>query len=164
LRAGDSFAIEAELNRPASLHVVWVDADGKASWAYPRRRWYKPPEGKAPLRALRRPQRLDRDYEIPAGTPGMETVVLWAHDEPLPAGLDLLAEFAGLPPQRRQGKDTKVWFENGQVDYSDPVKRGPTWDDKVAGDPLRVLQERMRLLQERHGGYVRAVSFANLGR
>jgi hypothetical protein len=50
------------------------------------------------------------------------------------------------------------------VDYSDPVKRAPTWDEKAAGDPLRVLQERMRRLQQKHGGYVRAVSFANLGR
>jgi hypothetical protein len=93
----------------------------------------------------------------------METVVLWAREEPLPAGVDLLAELAGLPPQRRQGKTTVVWFENGRVVRDEP-RRAPSWDERKANDPLRTLQERLRTLQEQHGGYVRAVSFANLDR
>jgi hypothetical protein len=143
---------------------VWVDADGQASLAFPRQRqWYQPPEGRQPSQALRRPQRLNRYYEVPAGTAGMETLVLWATDEPRPAGVDVLAELAVLRPMRRQGQETVVWFEGGRV-VRDETLRDSSWDEKEVDDPLRALQERLRLLQERHGGYVRAVSFANLGR
>jgi hypothetical protein len=77
--------------------------------------------------------------------------------------VDLLAELAGLPPQRRQGKTTVVWFENGRV-VTDERNRAPNWEEMEVNDPLRTVQERLRALQARQGGYVRAVSFANLGR
>jgi Protein kinase domain len=35
LKPGDRFAVEAEMNRPAYLYVVWIDADGTAAPIYP---------------------------------------------------------------------------------------------------------------------------------
>jgi hypothetical protein len=92
---------------------------------------------------------------------GTETVLLLALDERLPADVDLAAELAGLPPQRRLG-ETVVWFQNGEVVRDEP-QRMPTWEEEAADDPLRQTQERLRQLWRRHGGLLRAVSFTTRG-
>lgn len=36
LKAGDAFCIEAELDRPAYVDILWIDTDGKVHPVYPR--------------------------------------------------------------------------------------------------------------------------------
>src|SRR5262249_25026414 len=145
LRAGDRFAIVAQVSRPAYLYVVWIDADGRPSPVYPWRPGHGDgrPQKEEPVRELRRPEVLTRYYGIPAGTPGMETVLLGALEEPLPTDFDLKKELAGLPAQRRQAQASVVWFEDGRVVRDEPG-RAPSWDEKEVGDPLRATQERLR--------------------
>jgi serine/threonine protein kinase len=163
LRAGDQFCIRAELNRPAYLYVLWIDADGKVDLAYPRDPIAKSrPAEEHAVQKLRRPEALSKYYKIPEGTAGMETVVLLALEEKLPPEVDLRAELAGLPPQRRKG-EAVVWFRDGEVVRDEP-NRAPTWEETDVSDPLRMTQERLRQLWQRHGGHLRAVSFADRGR
>jgi serine/threonine protein kinase len=165
LRPGDEFCIEAELNRPAYLYVLWIDTDGQVLPVFPWRpgHWEKRPEVERPVARLRRPEALDQFYKVPKGTPGMETLVLLARETPLPRDLDLRAELGVLPRPAAQELLATAWFENGE-----PVRnrRGRTgmFDVTQRDDPVLQTQQRIKArLLERHFSYSLAVSFANRG-
>jgi hypothetical protein len=165
LKPGDSFCIEAELNRPAYLYVLWIDPDGEVGPVYPWRpgHWEARPTQEQPVRRLRRPQALNKYYEIPKGTPGMETLVLLARATPLSPEVDLRAELGRLPRQTGRDLRAMVWFEDGAVVRDEPG-RMPRFDEKDQDDPVLATQERIRARLGRHFTYTRAVSFANQGR
>jgi hypothetical protein len=166
LRPGDEFAVEAELNRPAYLYVLWIDTDGQVQPVYPWKpgHWEERPAVEQPVARLRRPEALDEFYPIEAGTPGMHTLVLLARETPLPPDVDLPAELGDLGRQTAQDIRAAVWFENGEVVRHDR-ERGPVFfDAHKADDPVLRAQQRLRYLQQRHGfTYTRAVGFADRG-
>jgi hypothetical protein len=166
LRPGDGFAVEAELNRPAYLYVLWIDTDGQVQPVYPWRpgHWEGRPAGEHPAARLRRPEALDEFFPIEAGTPGMHTLVLLARETPLPPDVDLRAELGDLGRQTAQDVRAAVWFENGEV-VRHERERGPVFfDARKADDPVLRAQQRLQELQERYGfTYTRAVSFADRG-
>jgi serine/threonine protein kinase len=163
---GDEFCIEAELNRPAYLYVLWIGTDGSVYPIYPWEpsKWESYPTNQQPVRKLRRPEPVDEFYRIETGTPGMETIVMFAREEPLPSNLDqkLRAELTGLPPQQGQDLRATAWFENGEL-VRHELGRNPRFDAKRRDDPVLVAQQRIRALQQRHFSYSRAVSFASQG-
>jgi tetratricopeptide (TPR) repeat protein len=112
---GDEFCIEAELNRPAYLYVLWIDTDGQVLPVYPWRpgHWEDRPPAERPVARLRRPEALDEFYKVLKGTPGMETLVLLARETPLPREADLRAELGQLPRPAVQELRATVWFEKG---------------------------------------------------
>jgi hypothetical protein len=166
LRPGDAFAVEAELNRPAYLYVLWIDTDGQVQPVYPWRpgRWEERPAGEQPVARLRRPEALDDFFPIEAGTPGMHTLVLLAREAPLPADVDLRAELGDLGRQTAQDVRAAVWFKNGEV-VRHGRERGPAFSDAHnTDDPVLRAQQRLRELQRRHDFiYMWAVSFADRG-
>jgi hypothetical protein len=164
LRPEDRFYVEAKLNRPAYLYVLWIDTDGDVHPLYPWKPddWKGRPARERPVRRLRRPEALDDCYEVPKGTPGMETLVLLARETPLPPGVDLEAELGKLPKQTAQGRRATVWFENGEEVRDEPAYRG-RFDIKRRHDPVLLTQERIRTRLQRYFTYTRAVSFANRG-
>ena len=115
LRPGDEFCIEAELNRPAYVYVLWIDTDGKVQPVYPWRpgHWEERPAEDRPMARLRRPEALDEFYKVRKGTAGMETLALLARDTPLSGDVDLRAELGVLPRPAVQELKATAWFENG---------------------------------------------------
>ena len=156
--------VEAELNRPAYLYVVWIDSEGKASPVHPWRpgHWDERPKEERPCNRLSLPEE-GSGWPMQPGPAGMETLYMMARETPLPFDIDLRTRFAKLPIPRQQHPRAAVWFENGAA-VNGEKERGPNFFDvQRIDDPVletqRVLQERMGRLCD----YSRAVSFTNAG-
>jgi hypothetical protein len=165
LRANDGIRIEAALNRPAYLYIVWIDADGQAAPVYPWRpgRWQDRPAAEAPAARLSLPAEADRYWPIKPGPAGMETLLLLVRETPLPRDVDLRPLLAGLPHQAWQHPRAAIWFENGAVARNEP-ERGPNFFDvRQKEDPVLQAQQRIHQRLQRLFAYSRAVSFANRG-
>jgi predicted Ser/Thr protein kinase len=166
LKPGDQVRVAARMNRPAYLYVLWIDPEGKVAPVYPWKpgRWDERPAEEQPVDRLSLPAEADVGWPVTADAPGMETLVLLAREEPLPAGVDLRTLLADLPRQALKDPRAAVWFENGSV-VRDEAERGANFFDAQAiDDPVLRTQ---RLLQEKlqpYSAYSRAVSFANQGR
>jgi hypothetical protein len=104
-------------------------------------------------------------WEIPAGDPGLEAVVLLAREEnPLPRDVDLARLLAGPPAQRRPTLDQAVWIENGQEVILDSYDgAAPSTKTRKSDDPVlairRLFSERVQPL----GEYYQAIVFPNQG-
>jgi hypothetical protein len=166
LKAHDRFRIEVKLNRPAYLYVFWIGSDGKVGPIYPwtSRHWDRPAQEDKTDR-LDLPPKIDQAWEIPAGDPGLEAVVLLAREEsPLPRDVDLTRLLAGLPAQRRLSIDTAVWIENGrEVTLDSHDRAAPSTKTRKSDDPVlrirRLLLDKVQPL----GDYSQAVLFPNQG-
>jgi hypothetical protein len=167
LKAHDRFRIEVELNRPAYLYVFWLGSDGKVAPIYPWApgHWDRRPAEETRTDRLDLPPKTDKAWEIPAGDPGVEAVVLLAREEsPLPRDVDLARRLAGPPALRRPHLDTAVWIENGQEVTLDAHDRSvPSSKTRKSDDPVlhirRLLQDQVQPL----GHYSQAVLFPNHG-
>jgi hypothetical protein len=164
LQPGDQISIEAELNRPGYLYVLWIDSNGKALPVYPWRpgHWKERPEEEHPVGRLRRPEALDEFYQIRKDTPGMETLVLLARDTPLPRSVDLQAELGELLRPTAQELQATAWFENGGVVRNRRGRAG-RFDVTRRDDPVLVTQQRIKEKLREHFAYTLAVSFASRG-
>jgi hypothetical protein len=168
LRAGDEVRVLVDLNRGAYLYVLWIDTRGRALPVYP---WvggdWDRRARERPVARLRLPEK-DGGWgwwTVDPGPAGLETLVLLARETPLPAGVDLKAELAGLgaqPPADREGLAV-AWFENGEVVRDEPQRAANLKAVLAGSNPLeRVNQEVQRRLAGTFT-YTRAVTFANLG-
>jgi Domain of unknown function (DUF4384) len=168
LKAHDRFRIEAKLNRPAYLYLFWLGSDGKVApiHPWPPNCWDRPAQ-EAKTDRLDLPPKADQAWEIPAGGPGLETLVLLAReDSPLPRDRDAeLAKLRTVPAaQPRTVRDTAVWIENGREVVLDPQNRAaPSSKTRQSDDPVlrlrRLLQDKVQPL----GDYNQAVLFSNQG-
>jgi hypothetical protein len=149
LKPGDLLRIEATLNRPAYLYLVWLDADGTATplWPWLDNDWRRRSADRdRPLQAVSLPPEAGRGTELQPDRSGIQSLLLLARDEPLPAGEDLANRFAGLPKQG--GLDPlrtrlAAWFENGEPVRDEPDRAPINLSNTQAiEDPVW----RMRLL------------------
>jgi hypothetical protein len=167
LRQGDELRIVAELNRPAYLYVLWIEAGGKVVPVYPWQNghWEERPAEEERMQKLHRPEETDRGYRIEKGPGGMDTLVLLAREKPLPPDVDLRTDLEKLPLQDEKDLRAVAWFENGQVRKGgNPLRASPRFDVTWKAHPLLQVQERIRQLQHKRGfAYSCAVSFATLG-
>jgi hypothetical protein len=167
LRAADQVRIEAQLNRPAYVYLLWIDSEGKVSPVYPWTpgRWGERPSGELPARHLALPEKPDEGWPMQPGAPGMETLLLLARETPLEGTLDLNRLLSGLPRQAAQTSQALVWFVNGELitGSGDGLRAPKFFDPQQIDDPVLKTQ---RLVAERlkpHFELIRAVSFANRG-
>jgi hypothetical protein len=166
LQAGDQIRIEARVDRPAYLYLVWIDSRGAAFPVYPWKpgRWEEFSFKEKPTDGMSLPEEFDRGWPM-GGDAGMETLILLARGAPLPEDVNLEQLCSGLKPQPMQSGRALVEFDNGRVVTSAVSQdRAPRFfDPERIEDPLLQNQQ---LLAERLGPHfdvVRAVSFANLG-
>jgi hypothetical protein len=165
LKARDRFRVEARLNRPAYLYVVWLGSDGKVAPIYPWSpgHWNRRPAQEVKTNRLDLPQPSDKAWEIPAGDPGLEAVVLLAReDSPLPRDMDLAKLLSGLLAQSGPTLDNAVWIENGREVILDQQNRtAPSLKTRKSNDPVlrmrRLLHEKVQPLAD----YSQAVIFPN---
>jgi tRNA A-37 threonylcarbamoyl transferase component Bud32 len=170
LKAGDLLRIEASLNRPAYLYLVWLDSGGTATplWPWLDGDWrHRPADRDRPRTAVSLPAAADQGAPLEPGPSGVEVLLLLARDEPLPAGEDLAQRFAGLPKQG--GLDplrTRVaaWFEDGEPVRDEPERAPINLGNSLAlEDPVwrtrALLRQELRPLFP----YTRAVCFTFQG-
>jgi hypothetical protein len=172
LRPGDWIRIDASVNRPAYLYLVWIDTTGEAvplwPWRSPdpkRPATWSDPLTDSPRQVLSLPGIIDpKTHVMPlgAGPAGVEALVMLARDRPLRD--DEAVELAGLlvPQPRRAARDVSVavWLENGTraLDRAPVVTAG-----QDSGDAEEQVCAMMRQIHERFG-YVRGVCFGNVGK
>jgi serine/threonine protein kinase len=170
----DHLRIEAHLNRPGYLYLVWVDTEGKASLIYPRdKKRRQSPDNEEPVQDLFLPSALAAS-PVGGGPAGTETLLLLAREEPLPRDVDIGSLFADLRPQASRYPREAAWFENGKLVRNEmdrgPINfadRGRPLDDEHLQIPIdepvlqvqALLQTRLRALFP----YSRAVCFTNAG-
>jgi serine/threonine protein kinase len=166
LKAKDTIRVEATMNRPVYLYILWIEADGKVLPVYPWKpgHWDGRPDREQRVAALSLPADGQGGWEINAGRAGMETLVMLVRETPLPRSVDLPAILGALPAQRMQHPQSAVWFENGAV-VEGEADRGPNlFDVKRIDDPVLQTQGLLRNKLGRLCEYTRAVSFANRGK
>jgi hypothetical protein len=169
LRKGDHLRIEAGLNRKAYLYVVQLLASGEVVPQYPWRdyRWgNRPPE--RPQQQWSLPDTEGAGVPLDEGPSGVESILLLAREERLPAGEDekLAGLFAGLPKQGRLGGPRlAAWFRNGEL-VTDEDDRGPIRLEKEreVGDTVMRVQVLLRGKLRPLFPYTRAVCYGFQGR
>jgi hypothetical protein len=167
LKAHDRFRIEARLNRKAYLYVFWLGSDGKVAPIHPWApgHWERRPAEEARTDRLDLPPKTDRAWQIPAGDPGLEAVVLLAREvSPLPRDVDLVKLLGGPPGRRHASLREAVWIENGrEVTLDSNNRSAPSSLTRKSDDPVlrfrRLLQDKVLPL----GDYSQAVLFPNQG-
>jgi hypothetical protein len=166
LRPGDRVRVEAGLDRPAYLYVVWIDPEGRSFPVYPWKpgHWEERPAAERPAARLSLPADPALAWPLPGGPSGMDTLVLLARPESLPADFDLPSRLQGLPEQRRQNPHAAVWFRDGEVVHDDPERAAPNFDEELPGDPVVQTQRLLRQRLGRDFSFSRAVSFAYQGK
>jgi hypothetical protein len=167
LKAGDRFQIEARLNRPAYLYLFWVGSDGKVTPIYPWRpgHWDERPARERKRDRLDLPAEADKAWEIPVGSPGIETLLLLVREEsPLPRKDEVI--LARLLSGARVSTEflirEAVWLENGReitIDLRD--RAAPSRKTRKSDDPVlairRLFSERLQPLTD----YYQAIVFPN---
>jgi hypothetical protein len=182
LQAHGRFRIEAQLNRPAYRYVFWLGADGKVTPLYPWKdhNWSTRPADEQKVTRIELPEIVDQTLEIPASSPGLETLVLLAReDTPLPrdAEAKLSEGLADSPVAMPLGMSQAIWLEDGlEVVFEPP--HGPGGKGRGTADLSRGIPSphtrksddsvlRMRAILGSQlqplGSYSQAVLFPNVG-
>jgi hypothetical protein len=165
LRAKDQIRIEVELNRPAYVYLLWIGAEGAITPLYPwvPGEWDKRPR-EVRTNQVNLPEAVDQGWSM-EGASGMESLLLLARDEPLPADVDLKQMLLGLPKLPLQDPRTLVWFTNGVVTPKSAAPlRGPdVFTPRPLDDPVLKLQGEIQQRLAPHIKVSRAVSFAFQG-
>jgi hypothetical protein len=173
LQGGDEVRVEAQLNRPAYLYVVWIDSLGEPQPIYPwktgpkvpKDQWWTLPPVEHKVDRLSLPDTPGARWAMKREDPrGMETLLLLARATPWPRDVDLWVLLADLPPAEVQHPEAAVWFCNWQVVFDEPGRGPNLFDVQRPHDPVIQTQEILRRRLGQYCAYSRAVSFANAGR
>jgi hypothetical protein len=162
--------IEAELNRPAYLYVIWLDSVGKATPMYPWRdgNWHDRPADERAVKRLALPPGEGEAAPLDPSPSGVESILLLARDERLPPGEDdaLAAIFRDLPKQDRlPDLRAAAWFEGGEL-VRNEEDRGPMQIGRAEGidDPVLRTQGLLRGQLAQLFPYTRAVCYGFQGK
>jgi serine/threonine-protein kinase len=172
-RSGEQVVVEARLNQPAHVYLLWLDGQGGVSPLYP---WNDiridhdlaaPTPERPPQQVVYSPttgefEGIAKGWKLD-NHDGLETVLLLARPTPLPADVDLAEVIGQLPPVplRHPGELAVRGFNQGQpVDSLNlGENRGLETEAAAIDDPLVGLLQRLR----EHFEVIRAVRFAHAG-
>jgi tRNA A-37 threonylcarbamoyl transferase component Bud32 len=101
LKQNDPFVIEAEVDPPAYVYVVWVDPDHDITPVYPwdaKKGWGSRPPEEQPVSRLVLPPNVKNRYRAPQAKPGIATIVMFARPDRLDVPDDVVRGwFEALP-------------------------------------------------------------------
>jgi serine/threonine protein kinase len=156
VKPGDLLRLEARVNRPAYLYVLWIDTDGKVSPLYPWRHndWaQRRPEEL--LQELNLPEERSEWTKLPPERPGMDILLLLVRPTPLPHEVkaNLRERIGTLPRQPLLDLMSAAWFENGRPVELEP-DRAPLFDEGgKLDDQVRQAQANLHeKLKDPEGG------------
>jgi serine/threonine protein kinase len=164
LRTGDEVRVEAVLDRPGFLYVVWIDARGKVIPIYPWEEgdWQRRPAQEERVQKLMLPQD-GGIYPIEPSPEGLETLLLLARETPLERDVDLPNLLGDLGPQAWPDLRYVAWFQNG-AEVTDEPDRAPSGKVGESSNPAVRTQQRVRQRLGERFVFTRAVSFGNQGK
>ena len=167
LLPGEQVHLEARLNQPAYLYLLWIDGQGHVSLLHPRQdhKFGSSPSGESARESVQIPAALDQGLKM-KGPGGLETALLLVRRTPLRADIDLVASVGPLRPSPLRN-ELEVAVRGG--DEGQPVEtlklalhRGIDEDETVKiDDPLLQLMERLRTQDQ--FAVIKAVRFAYRG-
>ncbi len=163
VRKGELVHLEARVNQPAYIYLIWVDSQGQVDPLYPWDRDFKVlPPPKSPQTVLHSPPEESRGWPV-QGTSGLETAMLLVRRTPLPEGTDLTKVVGKLSPSPlRDPKEVAVCgFDSDQPTgtVNRVQKRQVGAQAQQIDEPLLQLMDRLRP----HFDMIRAVRFAYQG-
>ncbi len=158
--------LEARLNRPAHVYLIWVDSEGVPVPIYPWNRGTRleigdlavPPPQTEPEQIVHSPGETARGWPM-EGPNGLETVLLLARSDPLPADVNLAKVLGKLKPAPLV--DPREVVVRG-FDRDRPIKGGD-WHRRPGQQATEIddaLLQMMGRLQP-HFEMIRAVRFAH---
>jgi serine/threonine protein kinase len=166
VRNSEMVHLEARLDRPGFIYLIWLDSQGRVLPLYP---WdpalgfARPTPRTAPQRALHSPPELDKGWEVD-GTSGLETALLLARGSPLPPEVDLAALVGTLPPTSYgDTHERQTWKLTPALAGPRVLRtghRGLKVEPGPIADPLVQAMERLRP----HFDLIQAVRFAHEGK
>ena len=171
LKQTDEFRIEAEVEPPAYVYIIWVDPGHDVTPVYPwdgslDNPWGSRPPKEEPVSRVSLPPNADNLYRAPKAKPGVATMVMFARTTPLDVPDEVVRKwFEELPelplPPPPGGDSAAVWFDNF-VEVQE-TERLRTFD--VTGSNNAFAQWQGKLQQSLKGriAFETAVSFARTG-
>jgi len=169
----EQLRVEAALNQPAHVYLLWLDSEGVVTPLYPWNPGHRIEQkilGFAPVLAPRdfvaspgdRPDGITMGWRV-GGKTGLDTILLLARREPLPPSVNLATLLTRTPIARM--RHPREYVVRG-ADENRPVEevsvgqyRGPEAEAGAIDEPLLHL---LRALRE-HFPLIRAVRFAHRG-
>jgi serine/threonine-protein kinase len=155
VRNGERLSVEARLNQPAHIYLLWVDAEGLVQALYPwnhdsdtlQHDLATPPPALPPCQEVRSPSLTRKSWEM-QGKGGLETILLLARRQPLPAEVSLATLVGKLPPTPLRDPGAAV-LRRVEADRSEEIPlpgrtRGAGARAVDLGDPLGDLRDRLR--------------------
>lgn len=164
LRDGDRVRLTVDLNRPAYVYVVWLDASGDWSPIYPWKKgsWSELPAHSTAQVNVGLPEESGVGWPIRVPRSGMETLVLLARATPLPDAVPVGELLRALPRTPLPQRTHAMWFQEDKLQSADPLGdlRQPELKRPVAiHDDLLKLQRQLVDKLQPHFELIRAVSF-----
>jgi len=171
VREGEALQLHVNLNRPAHVYLIWVDAAGVVTPLYP---WNDNDEGRIvhdSISALLPNQDPRREVTSPRSvgsgwlfdnTSGLDTIIMLARSEPLPPGYALADQFDQLPaapldPTNLTEVVFRGWQEGKEVRRWQQV-RAPQKQAAKIDSQLNELTDRLKPDFE----LIRTIQFAHV--
>lgn len=153
LQAGDRFRIEARLSRPAFLYLFWIGSDGKVGAIYPwtEGKWEQRPAREQKVKPVVLPAKTDQAWEVPAGSPGIETLVLLAREQTVLSQKDA-QKLSNLASKSKVSTSSlikeAVRLENGEITMDLHDRSAPSTKTRKSDDPVlrirRLLSDQVQ--------------------
>lgn len=168
MRKMDKFRIEAKVDPPAYVYLVWVDPGKDVTLVYP---WNPTkdkgtrPEREEPIGSVSVPAASGRTYRAKDAKPGVATIVLLARATPLDVTDDVVRGwFEALPtlPLPPGGERGAVWFDD-YVAVAGDAQRTRTFEEVEANDAFARWQGMLQQAVGEKAAFQTAVSFARVG-
>lgn len=164
VRTGEQVHVEARLNQPAYVYLLWLDANGMPVPLYP---WHEneivsdlttPPPPHPPRQRVHSPTEETKGWSV-SGSGGLETLLLLARRTPWPPEQSLAQLIGKLPPAPFQDPRELLLrgFDGEQAVTPRDEHRGPSSQSTAIDDPLVQLLGKLRP----HFETIRAVRFAH---
>ena len=162
VRNGEQIHLEARLNQPACIYLIWIDGQGVVDPLYPWDRSFQSMPAHQPVQDVHSPVQGDSGWPV-NGPSGLETALLLVRRTPLPPETDLAAMIGKVKPAPlRNPLECAVFrLDAGQPAVAVVLEqhRGLGRDAKKIDEQLLQLMERLRP----HFEMIRAVRFAHEG-
>lgn len=115
LQSDDQVRIEAKVNRPAYLYLLWIGSDGKLMPLFPWRpgEWGSLPNKQSTVEQVKLPLQPGEFWPLESGT-GTETLLVLAGDEPLENDDALRRYLADFSPRLGPNDPSLLAFADGE--------------------------------------------------